>query len=250
MDLSVLEQFNTIDLKNVGKAGFMNRVDVKFPINTQTLFDKVLPILKDDYMVLQIDEKDLMSYRTVYFDTPDNRMYKDHHNGKKERYKVRKREYLDTGLKFLEVKHKDNKGKTKKKRIEIQTSLDQIYPEEYEFLSKHIIYDPSLLKSVLGNTFKRITLVKNDMSERCTLDSVICFDFNNKQNEMKDFSVAELKHESGAPNSILQKALMNCGAREIGFSKYCTGRVVVNNNNLKTNLFKQKMILYNKIVNK
>ena len=67
--------------------------------------------------ILQIDGKRKHDYKSLYFDTEDRKFYNDHHNQRVNRYKVRYREYVDSGLVFLEIKCKNNKGKTIKKRL-------------------------------------------------------------------------------------------------------------------------------------
>ncbi len=241
MDKSILQQFTPIGLGDIGKANFMNRVDTKFPIRTDTLFSIILPNIVSDYFVVEIKGLRYMEYETVYFDTPDNKFFTSHHNGKLDRYKVRKRTYLDTGNVFLEVKHKNNKGKTKKKRIEITTSLYEIFPEEYDFLRLHIPYDPESLIPVIQNHFHRITLVRKDMGERCTIDCELGFKDLNTNTETNGFSMVELKHEQGAEKSPLQKVLADNKVKQSGFSKYCIGRVLSMQDGIKHNLFKERI---------
>ncbi len=241
MDKSILQQFTAIGLNDIGKANFMNRVDTKFPIRTDTLFSAVLPNIVNDYFIVEIKGLRYMEYETVYFDTPDNKFFTSHHNGKLDRYKVRKRTYKDTGNVFLEVKHKNNKGKTKKKRIEITTSLYEIFPEEYDFLSKQIPYDPAILKPVIQNHFHRITLVRKDMGERCTIDCELGFRDLDSNIETNGFSMVELKHEQGADKSPLQKVLADNKVKQSGFSKYCIGRVLSMQEGIKHNLFKERI---------
>ena len=47
------------------------------------------------------------------------KFYNDHHNQRVNRHKIRFREYVDSGLIYLEVKCKTNKGKTVKKRLKV-----------------------------------------------------------------------------------------------------------------------------------
>ncbi len=61
--------------------------------------------------------KRLNHYRTLYFDTPDFELYLLHVNGRADRYKVRSREYTDTHLSYLEVKHRTPKDRTIKERL-------------------------------------------------------------------------------------------------------------------------------------
>ena len=247
--MEILQKFTAVGLEDIGKANFMNRVDTKFPLRSEVLWKKILPEIIDDYYIVEIGDLRYMEYKTVYFDTPDNMFFTAHHNGKLDRYKVRKRMYVDTKTSFLEVKHKNNKGKTKKKRIEIQTDLFEILPEEYEFLSKHIPYNPETLKPVIENHFHRITLVKKDMGERCTIDCELGFSDSKNGHETNSFAMVELKHEAGAPKSPLQNTLFKYGVHKSGFSKYCMGRVLNGQQGLKTNLFREKLRMLQKRLN-
>lgn len=246
MDKSILSSFTPIGLKDIGKANFMNRIDTKFPIRADILFADILPEITSDYYIVEIEGMRYMAYETVYFDTPDNKLFTEHHNGKLDRYKVRKRTYKDTGTSFLEVKHKSNKGKTKKKRIEIQTSLYEIVPDEYDFLRAQTPYPPESLIPVIQNHFRRITLVRKDMGERCTIDCELGFRDMATNTETNGMAMVELKHEAGAPKSPLQLSLSRHRIKPSGFSKYCIGRVLLMQNGIKHNLLKEKVRMIQK----
>ncbi len=245
-NMQILNNFTSIGLDDIGKANFMNRIDTKFPLRSEVLLKKILPEIIDDYYIVEIQGLRYMEYKTVYFDTPDNWFYTTHHNGKKDRYKVRKRMYVDTQTSFLEVKHKNNKGKTKKKRIEIKTDLFEIFPEEYSFLEKHVPVDPKTLRPTIENHFHRITLVRKDMTERCTIDCELGFKDSSCGHETNHFAMVELKHEAGAEKSPLQLVLAKYGVKESGFSKYCIGRVLNNQQGIKKNLFNVKIRMLQK----
>ena len=244
--MDVLNKFTAVGLADIGKANFMNRVDTKFPLRSEVLWQNILPEITDDYYIVEINGLRMMEYRTVYFDTPDNMFYTTHHNGKLDRFKVRKRLYVDTGTAFLEIKHKNNKGKTKKKRIEIQSPLDVILPEEYDFVAQHAPCKPELLKPVIENHFRRITLVKKDLCERCTIDCDLSFADSEVNHSTDHFAMVELKHEAGAPKSPLRKTLYKYGVHQSGFSKYCIGRVLNGQKDLKTNLFRVRIRMLQK----
>nr|MCR5454344.1 hypothetical protein [Bacteroidales bacterium] len=143
-------------------------------------------------------------------------------------------------------KHKNNKGKTKKKRIEITSSLNEIVPDEYEFLADKIPCDPQSLHAVIQNHFHRITLVRKDMGERCTIDCELGFKTpENTNTETQGFSMVELKHEAGAPKSPLQNVLALYGIKQASFSKYCIGRVLALQP-VKYNLFKERIRIIQK----
>ena len=62
-------------------------------------------------------------------------MYLIHHDRHLVRDKVRVRTYVDSHLTFCEVKHKNNKGRTKKKRIAVEPIPNILDNPEAEQLS-------------------------------------------------------------------------------------------------------------------
>ena len=59
----------------------MNRTDTKFVFELD-LLAKVLDEIKPHYYVLDINDKRMSSYRSLYFDTDDFEFYFEHHNGR------------------------------------------------------------------------------------------------------------------------------------------------------------------------
>ena len=56
-------------------------------------------------------------YESVYFDSPDLLTYRSHVQGRRKRFKVRSRSYMDTGECMFELKLKNRVGTTVKSRI-------------------------------------------------------------------------------------------------------------------------------------
>ena len=114
--------------------------------------DELLSILRGihtHYYAQEAEGNRLSPYSTVYYDTPDLKMYTIHHDRHLVRDKVRVRTYVDSHLTFCEVKHKTNKGRTKKKRIEVQPGCDIIHdPEAAAFLAEK---QPYPVESLLPN---------------------------------------------------------------------------------------------------
>ncbi|NJN28808.1 MAG: VTC domain-containing protein [Cyclobacteriaceae bacterium] len=100
----------------------MNRTDYKFWFPTN-LVPSILSCIKDDYYILTINNQAILPYETTYYDTLKNDMYVAHHNGKLNRYKIRRRSYMVNDVSFLEVKFKNNKGRTIKNRIRTKTII-------------------------------------------------------------------------------------------------------------------------------
>ena len=102
---NAIHGFKKITLEEMNAVSLMKRTDTKYIVNVNFL----APILEDlqkEYQVLEIDNRRIMNYSSVYFDTPEFKFYFDHHNGKVNRTKIRQRKYVDSELTFLEIKQK------------------------------------------------------------------------------------------------------------------------------------------------
>ena len=112
----ILKHFNPITIEEMDAVKFLDRMDTKYIFRFEQL-SYVLNELNNEYFVLQTEGSNLSLYETVYYDTPDLALYLKHHNGRLNRFKVRKRYYVASKLGFFEIKFKNNKGRTVKKRI-------------------------------------------------------------------------------------------------------------------------------------
>ena len=241
----VITKFDTIALEESGKVKFLKRCDFKFVASYKEL-EKILDDIKDSYYVMTIDSQRSQAYTTTYFDTDNNYFYMCHHSGKNNRLKIRKREYMNTGECFFEIKRKSLSGHTTKKRITTTTETDEaINEEESMFMNKHIKIDLAQIKPVINTTFTRITLVSKLFNERVTIDLNLSF----KNNEDKvlntdNISIIEVKCNKHTGNTTVRKALKDNNVRPGGFSKYCIGRAALDKT-LKRNKFKRKLKLIN-----
>ena len=104
-DITILNDFDPITLSEMDSVKLMNRTDTKF-VFKRTLLAELLPILKEQYRVLDIKGNLISSYKTLYYDTDNFQFFLDHHNGKGNRFKVRVRNYVESDLFFLEIKNK------------------------------------------------------------------------------------------------------------------------------------------------
>lgn len=230
---------HTISLAQMENVRLMNRMDTKFWFHADRL-PEVLHNIKDHYYLLEINGNSELPYSTIYYDTMENAMYLAHHNGRLNRFKVRKRTYVDSDVCFLEIKRKNNKGKTLKERIPSGTSNRLITSNEEAFISDNSPFHPERLVPKLKNEFTRITLVSKHQNERCTIDLNLAFKANGKVVETKNLVIVEVKTEGTANNSILIEQLQKANISASGFSKYCIGRLLTDNA-LKHNSFKSKL---------
>lgn len=239
---ALLKSFEPISLSAMDGVKLMDRIDSKFVFSVQDLFP-LLKAVSNDYFVLTIGSNRVFSYRTEYLDTPDLDMFSDHHNGKLNRYKIRQREYIESDIRFLEVKFKSNKGRVIKDRVEIKPgkNIDFI-----SFINKNTPYDPDQLKVSLLNHFNRFTLVDKSLRERVTIDLNLVFFDSSQSIELKGLVIIELKQNKSTRESPIYPALKENGIRPGSFSKYCLGVALLNRHN-KFNNFKKTINLINKL---
>ena len=243
----LLKSFAPITLAEMSSVKLMNRTDTKFVTNLPQLY-RLLEMAQGDYYAQEIDGERNMLYDTTYFDTRDYEMYKEHQHGHTNRQKIRFRTYVSSHLQFMEVKTKNNHGRTKKKRIEVG-DMDLCDTEKREFLSRTLKYDVDTLIPHMHNFFRRITLVNKAKTERLTIDTSL--QFHNVQTDtdcdMGPLVIIELKRDGLVFSPVLEM-LRTLHIHPHGFSKYCMGAALTNDN-LLVNRFKQKLRDVEKIVN-
>ena len=246
--VELLDAFKPITLEEMKSVKLMNRTDTKFVTNTRKL-SQLLEMAQQDYYVQDISGQRNLDYDTTYFDTTTFDMYTQHQCGHLNRQKIRFRTYCISDLQFMEVKTKNNHGRTKKKRIEV-TDMDLTDATKRQFLHKHLRYDVEQLQPVLTNHFSRITLVNKAMTERLTIDTALKFHnlMNDNCKDMGQLVVIELKRDGLVYSPILQM-LRRLRIQPHGFSKYCMGSALTGADYLPVNRFKSKLIEVYKLVN-
>ncbi|MHC1770441.1 MAG: polyphosphate polymerase domain-containing protein [Flexilinea sp.] len=239
------DKFESLSLKEMDGVKLLNRVDTKFVMPAGD-FIRIFPTLQTDYRILSVHGHRLNHYRTIYFDSQDFSLYRMHVNGQAERYKVRSREYVDTQLSFLEVKHHTRKERTIKDRMKTSQPVLKMAASDESWLQGFFPYDPGTLEPKLWNTFTRITLVGRHTPERVTLDLDLCFAAESKTVHMDDLVVAEVKLDSNFSNSPFMDLMTTERLHPSGFSKYAMG-VSMLYAQVKKNALKPKMRKLEKI---
>lgn len=235
----LLHGFDPVTLEEMAAIRLMNRTDTKF-ITTLPELHSLLKMASVEYRVQEVNGKRNLPYYTLYYDTPDHDMFLAHQGGRATRQKVRIRSYVDSGITFLEVKNKNNKGRTDKKRIRVAAvTLQEM--EALSFLNSHIRYAPECLRGQLENRFNRITLVNRLLTERLTIDTNLRFrNMENGHVSLLDgLVIIELKRD-GNTYSPIRDMLRRLHIHPAGFSKYCMGTVLTDNE-LKQNRFKPRL---------
>ena len=246
--LKLLSDFDPISLEQMSCVKLMNRTDTKFVTNMAKLC-QLLEMAQNDYYVQEIDGSRNLEYDTTYFDTMQFDMYNQHQLNHTNRQKIRFRTYCISGLQFMEVKTKNNHGRTKKKRIEV-TDMNLCEQEKCDFLGKYLRYGVETLQPALNNHFSRITLVNKAKTERLTIDSALRFHnlVSGVDRDMGDLVIIELKRDGLVYSPVLEM-LRQLRIHPHGFSKYCMGSALTNSE-LRINRFKRKLIEIDKIVTK
>ena len=114
----IISDFEHISLAQMDGVKLMNRTDTKYTFSYSKL-NLLLKKMQPFYKILEINNQLIHSYKSLYYDTEDRKFYLDHHNNRVNRNKVRFREYVGSNLTFLEIKLKNNKGRTIKKRMKV-----------------------------------------------------------------------------------------------------------------------------------
>jgi len=237
-----LKNFKATSLEEMDKVTLMNRVDRKFILSTEDLL-QVIPLLQSNYHVLTINERIIFTYKTDYYDTPGLTMFIDHHNGKLNRFKIRHREYVESKLEFTEIKFKNNKGKTLKKRVRSQHIHSK---PALQLIAENTPYNPSVLDKKITTLFNRFTLVDYQLTSRITIDFNIRF-VGEEQNILLDrLVIIEIKQERQSDNSNIYNLLKEKSIRPCSISKYCLGLTMMNNLP-KSNIFKETLRKINRI---
>ncbi len=244
--IGLLSGFKPHGLKDLDKAELMDRVDTKFLVPLNKL-PEIFEAIQPHFSVLEIDNKRCFKYQSTYFDTPDFMFYNMHHNGRLNRYKVRTRKYVDSNLEFLEVKFKNNKKRTIKKRVKLSNDGTIRISDHDAFLDKTGVPEEVILSPCLRNSYQRIAFASEERGERLTMDlglenqsmAIDCKAYS----KLNNVAVIELKQARVDRESPFFSVVRSLGIRSSSFSKYCMGMMMtseaIGREGLRKNKFKR-----------
>jgi len=211
------------------QAALQTRVDRKYLVPPEVLA-KVVGELAGDLKVLEIEGNRLFRYQSVYFDTPDYRCFRSHLQGRRRRFKIRTRCYLDSGECQLEVKMKGSRSQTVKTRLAYDPDdALALTPEGRSFIVD-LIEEPEtgeLLLPVLMSKYKRTTLVDIEAQTRLTCDVDLEWVSARSESGYLVQSVL-IESKTAGPEGAADKLLRAYGHRPISISKYCLGVALLN----------------------
>lgn len=236
-----------ITLAEMDGVALQDRTDTKYVLTSGQLY-AALDALAERYRVLEIGGTRVHPYQSVYFDTPDLALYLHHHAGRCNRYKVRSRQYVGTGLSFFEVKHKVKGTRTKKKRFHTDGLLTSVSAAAHDFVADCVPAEARGLAPSVTNGFSRVTLVSRASAERLTLDLDVRFARvgTGAAVALPGIAIAEVKQDGLDRASDFIRFMRAGGVRPMSFSKYCIG-VSLLYGEVKHNRFKPKLCALDKL---
>ena len=209
-------------------ASLQTRQEKKYLLTPQQFVDLAREMT--DLQVLEIDGKRLFSYESVYFDSPDLALFRAHRQGKRQRYKVRTRTYLDSGESLFEVKLKGGRGETVKQRLPYRfEDRDHINGPAQDFLNGtlHEEYDvsPPPLEVSMTTRYNRATFVDVLDGARLTCDIELACTSEGGTTHGPDMILVESKSNG---SGVADEVLASMGVRPMSVSKYCVGIALTN----------------------
>jgi hypothetical protein len=242
---SYVKSFERIQLHEIGTSSFMDRLDRKFLLNEDEI-RRLVSGLESDYRVVEAAKSCCSPYHTKYFDTPDYKFFSDHHKGKGFRTKIRYRSYPRTKTNFLEVKHKNNKGRTSKSRIPVESTSSDFAKPEREFLAASA-YDPGTDELIHAVTidYLRLAFISRDHEERFSIDFRMTAHRKGQSISFGNLAVAEIKQYRYHTSAVVER-LREMGCLESSMSKYCLSLSLLEPK-LKANNFKPTLQRIRKI---
>lgn len=235
-----LSNFDNITLDVLDKYNLLNRFDTKFVISPENL-KKILSIFQPEFNILEINGRRIFRYTNLYYDTDDFLFYFQHHNDKKNRLKIRFRQYSSTESCFFEIKLKHN-NHTSKQRLPVHNIDLELNDGLSRMVKTTVGLNPDKLSPKIWVFYDRITLLNKQIPEKITIDTNINFKTDNEIRNFPEIAILEVKHKklnnySDIIHSIERKNLI----KKINFSKYCMG-IVYSDYPVKYNRFKPKLI--------
>ncbi len=235
-----LAEFQSHGLEDSGSLSLMKRFDTKYLLPRELLAD-FLRNLQKDYSVLSISGKRQMRYRNIYYDTTDFGLYKQHHNRRKTRSKIRCRTYLDSATSFLEIKNKNNKDMTDKHRVrvgELQI-CERLIPSLLNDFGMTALSFEQLFARICVY-YQRISLQSLRHQERVSIDLALNANplGSSRSFKLDGLAIVELKQNSLNRESPVYQSMKNFQCRSEAFSKYCIACASLYPDTIKTNSFK------------
>lgn len=213
-----LLELESVDLDQLDRAQLHDRVESKVILRTDELAEAI-DALAEEYVVMEHLGDRVQGYCNAYFDSPELRNYHEHHNQLGRRLKLRYRTYENSDLTFFEVKRNVN-GRTIKERRRSVRPESVLHPDDAAFFAERTGWDPDGVSPSLTVDYRRILLVRRDLSERVTIDFDVKFRSERGATTPRGLAICEFKQPRLDRRSPAMAAM---NRRPQKFSKYCMG---------------------------
>lgn len=244
--METLRSFERVPLAELTEGAQMDRIDRKFPFHISHV-PEVLKGLARDYKVVKAAGSVISPYDSLYFDTNDYLFFRRHHSGFLNRDKIRYRSYPRTHTTFLEVKRKNNKGRTAKSRILCSDLNFPLKSERLKFLLENISkIDPASLVPSVFIKYHRIAFIAEDGNERFSIDFNIRATLDDHETDFDNVVILEVKQDHKFTSPIITR-LRELRMGEASMSKYCLALAILKPE-LKSNRFKLALRRLDKII--
>jgi VTC domain len=159
----------------IAHAELQTGVDRKYLLPA-AVCTELIPRLARECAALEIDGHRAFRYSSTCFDTPDLLTFREYRQGRRRRFKIRTRAYLDSRVCMLELKLSGARGATDKRRMPYDIArrtepTDEIGDFlEDGLLTAYRMNTPDALGSVATTGYLRCTLVRLSAPGRVTFD--------------------------------------------------------------------------------
>ena len=210
------------------RALLASRHDRKYVVR-EDILDTVLPEWSRNFDVLEINGKTSFLYRSLYFDEPGYRSFHDHHQGRRIRFKVRTRHYVDVDEHYLELKLKGSRGRTLKSRLAYQAERSAMLDADAIEHIGRTYYDvyrrpwQAELVPTIRVDYNRTTLVAKQGGMRITIDRNLSFTLGSETCKVDSGHVI-LETKSDRRRTVADETLRRMHQHPVSrCSKYCIG---------------------------
>lgn len=212
----------------VAEAALLTRVDRKYVLSPDDA-SAVFAELPARTRVLTIGGRRSFAYESHYFDTPDLLSYRMAAHGRRRRFKLRTRSYVDTEDAFLELKTRGARSTTVKERIAYDfDARDELTAAGRDYTSQGLRplgLPPAQdldLRVTLATRYRRATLLAPDGGGRATIDTALSWELADGAT-LRTPGLVIIETKSGLRTGDLDRLLWSRGIRPSTISKYGTG---------------------------
>jgi hypothetical protein len=209
------------------EAALQTRVDRKYVV-PEALARELLGTFDAEVRVLEMDGSRCFAYDSVYFDTEGLDSYLLAAHGRRRRYKIRTRTYVDSAISFLEVKTEGAREATVKERIPYDLAdRARLTAEGLDYVRETLAaavggVPAGPLGPVLETSYHRTTLYLSESGSRATIDTDVTWQLPGEPAWVLDGAVI-VETKSGSAAGPLDRHLWAHGVRPARMSKFATG---------------------------